>query len=195
MAVGTSSGILSTRVRNEVNTTEEEEQPTILPGAFFARAPAVEKRVRPEIEAKKVEVAAEKRKKLTKWDQYMRKFEYVKALDAVLSSRSVRDIIALIEELHARSDLPIAIKGRSDKELEPLISFVTFYISDPLYTNTLVTVATLILDLYADQVGKSSLIDSQLLKLKQCLDTEIEMQQNVFSVMGMLDSIVANSEN
>lgn len=35
--------------------------------------------------------------------------------------------------------------SRSDKELEPLISFVTFYISDPLYTNTLVTVATLIL--------------------------------------------------
>lgn len=94
---------------------------------------------------------------------------------------------------------------RSDKELEPLISFVTFYISDPLYTNTLVTVATLLLgvvvvicwcvDLYADEVGKSSLIDSQLLKLKQCLDVEIEMQQNVFSVMGMLDSIVANSEN
>ena len=35
--------------------------------------------------------------------------------------------------------------NRSDKELEPLISFVTFYISDPLCTNTLVTVATLIL--------------------------------------------------
>ena len=32
-----------------------------------------------------MEVVAEKRKKLTKWDQYMRKFEYVKALDAVLS--------------------------------------------------------------------------------------------------------------
>lgn len=97
------------------------------------------------------------------------------------------------------------VMDRSDKELEPLISFVTFYISDPLYTNTLVTVATLLLgvvvvicwcvDLYADEVGKSSLIDSQLLKLKQCLDVEIEMQQNVFSVMGMLDSIVANSEN
>ena len=97
------------------------------------------------------------------------------------------------------------VMDRSDKELEPLISFVTFYISDPLYTNTLVTVATLLLgvvvvicwcvDLYADEVGKSSLIDSQLLKLKQCLDVEIEMQQYVFSVMGMLDSIVANSEN
>lgn len=48
-------------------------------------------------------------------------------------------------------------------------------------------------DLYADQVGKSSLIDSQLIKLRQCLDKEIEMQKNVFSVLGMVDSIVSNS--
>ena len=48
-------------------------------------------------------------------------------------------------------------------------------------------------DLYADQVGKSSLIDSQLIKLRQCLDKEIEMQKNVFSVLGMIDSIVSNS--
>ena len=48
-------------------------------------------------------------------------------------------------------------------------------------------------DLYADQVGKSSVIDSQLIKLRQCLDKEIEMQKNVFSVLGMVDSIVSNS--
>ena len=34
---------------------------------------------------------------------------------------------------------------RSDKELEPLISFVTFYITDPMYTTTLLTVANIIL--------------------------------------------------
>ena len=34
---------------------------------------------------------------------------------------------------------------RSDKELEPLISFVTFYIADPLYTTTLLVVANIIL--------------------------------------------------
>ena len=75
-----------------------------------------------------------------------------------------------MEELHARSDLPIAIKGRydydydwfiilffffsrsdltmdcrSDKELEPLISFVTFYITDPNYTSILVVVASLVM--------------------------------------------------
>ena len=37
------------------------------------------------------------------------------------------------------------VRRRSDKELEPLISFVTFYIADPLYTTTLLTVANIIL--------------------------------------------------
>ena len=32
-----------------------------------------------------MEVVANQNKKQTKWDQYMRKFEYVKALDAVLA--------------------------------------------------------------------------------------------------------------
>ena len=106
--------------------------------------------------------------------------------------------------------------------MEPLISFLTFYITDPTYTSILIIVASLVLgkqndqspsllvllftifyllvvrkingvDLYADQVGKSSLIDSQLIKLRQCLDKEIEMQKNVFSVLGMIDSIVSNS--
>ena len=49
--------------------------------------------------------------------------------------------------------------------------------------------------MYAEQVGQNSLIDTQLMKLKEVLDTEIEMQREVFSVTGMLDSIVANSQN
>lgn len=190
MAVGTSTGILSTRVRSE-NAQEEEETPTLRPGALFAK-PASRKRTGT---AARSEVTPGRAEKLSKWDQHMKRFEYVKALDAVLQSRSVKDIIALVEELHARSDLPIAIRGRSDKELEPLISFVTFYITDPMYTTTLLTVANIILDVYADQVGKSSLMDSQLVKLRRCLDTEIELQKNVFKVQGMLDSVVANSPN
>lgn len=34
-----------------------------------------------------------------------------------MQSRSVKDIIALVEELHARSDLPIAIRGRWEKDM------------------------------------------------------------------------------
>ena len=66
-------------------TPEEEKQPSILPGNLFRSATPAEKRIKPEIEARKVEVVANQNKKQTKWDQYMRKFEYVKALDAVLA--------------------------------------------------------------------------------------------------------------
>ena len=57
----------------------------------------------------------------------------------------MHDIVAVLEELRARSSLNIAVKGRSDKDLEPLISFVSYYICDPLYTTLLTTVASEIL--------------------------------------------------
>lgn len=42
------------------------------------------KRLPVGLEMKKVEVAADKRARLTKWDRYMKRFNYVKALDAAL---------------------------------------------------------------------------------------------------------------
>lgn len=67
----------------------------------------------------------------------------------------MRDIVAVLEELRTRGDLKTAIRGRwkrgnvvtgrTDKELEPLISFVSYYIVDPKYTDILTTVAEEIL--------------------------------------------------
>jgi hypothetical protein len=43
------------------------------------------KRIKPENEAKKVEVVVSKRVRQEKWDRYMRRFEFGKALDVVLT--------------------------------------------------------------------------------------------------------------
>ena len=82
MAVGTSAGILSTRVREQAEKTEET--PALAPGALLARVVYRSKRVDPELEAKKVEITAGKRVRQSKWNRYLRKFEYKKALNAVL---------------------------------------------------------------------------------------------------------------
>ena len=50
---------------------EEEKQPTILPGNLFRRTESTEKRIRPEVEARKVDVVAEKRRKQNKWDMHL----------------------------------------------------------------------------------------------------------------------------
>lgn len=126
----------------------------------------------------------------------------------------MRDIVAVLEELRTRGDLKTAIRGtwkrgnvvmgRTDKELEPLISFVSYYIVDPKYTDILTTVAEEILsmrseggqscaDHHGENIGQNSLTDSQLVKLEQILDEEIQVQKDVFSVMGMLEAITTNT--
>ena len=61
-----------------------EETPALAPGALLARVVYRSKRVDPELEAKKVEITAGKRVRQSKWNRYLRKFEYKKALNAVL---------------------------------------------------------------------------------------------------------------
>lgn len=101
--------------------------------------------------------------------------------------------------------MEISLRCRSDKDLEPLISFVSYYICDPLYTTLLTAVANEILgkgivrawwvDQYGEMIGQNSLIDSQLMKLRGVLDREIQVQQEVFSIMGMVDTIMENASN
>ena len=85
---------------------EEEKQPTILPGNLFRRTESTEKRIRPEVETRKVDVVAEKRRKQNKWDQYMRKFEYVKALDAVIAVCLNVLLLLLITMMKGKIDYP-----------------------------------------------------------------------------------------
>lgn len=51
------------------------------------------------------------------------------------------------------------------------------------------------IDQYGEIIGQNSLIDSQLMKLKDILDNEISVQQEVFSIMGMVDTIMENANN
>ena len=44
-------------------------------------------------------------------------------------------------------------------------------------------------------IGQNSLIDSQLMKLRDILDREINVQQEVFAIMGMVDTIMENARN
>ena len=80
--MGTSTGILSTRMRP--HREEKETQPAMAPGALVAQVETQSKRVAPDMEAKKVEVTLDKRTHLAEWDLYLRRFEYKKALSAAL---------------------------------------------------------------------------------------------------------------
>ena len=51
------------------------------------------------------------------------------------------------------------------------------------------------IDQYGEMIGQNSLIDSQLMKLRDIIEKEINVQQDVFAIMGMVDTIMENSQN
>lgn len=51
----------------------------------------------------------------------------------------------------------------------------------------------MILDIYQSIVGQSPVVDRQLLRLQELLEREIDYQQDLLEVLGMLDTMFASS--
>ena len=64
---------------------------------------------------------------------------------------------------------------------------------DPRFAPVLVTAAEMILDIYRTVIGQSPVVDRQLLRLQELLEREIDYQQDLLEVLGMLDTMFASS--
>ena len=72
-------------------------------------------------------------------------------------------MITVLEELCRRNGLVIALSGRDEISLEPLIAFSSRYISNPKYSKLIIQVTQKILDLYASVLGHSEAIDEYVI--------------------------------
>ncbi|KAK8824541.1 hypothetical protein WA577_006938 [Blastocystis sp. JDR] len=187
IAVGTSSGVVSTRCKHKEE--EEEKEKTLLPGALLGREAEKAKGLPKELEAKKVEVRAPAKQRQTRWDRYLRKFNYMKALDAALESHKVEVVVSVLEEMRARNVLSIAVKGRSDKDLAPLLAVITTHLNNPAYAGILLTTANEVLTQYGASVGQRPGLDAQLMKLNTVLGNEIRSEKHALGVLGAAEII------
>ncbi|CAI2179637.1 19780_t:CDS:10 [Funneliformis geosporum] len=186
-AVGMTSGTLAVQfVKVEKVSKREKEQPK--PGTYqyfirgFNHSGSKDDHV---IEAKRKE-------KLAMYDQYLRNFQYSNALDAVLRPTTLPILtVSLIQELILRDALTIAIAGRDETSLTPLIKFVTKWITDPKYMNLMVDVAQVILELYSPVIGQSSTITNLIKTLHQKVKGEISIQLEMAKVIGSVEMIFA----
>lgn len=64
---------------------------------------------------------------------------------------------------------------------------------DPRFAPVLTPAAEMILDVYRQVVGQSPIVDRQLLRLQELLEREIDYQQDLMEVLGMLDTLFASS--
>lgn len=134
---------------------------------------------------------------LAKYDKQLRKFNVSKALDtaleAYLRTRKPEITVAVIKELDRRGKLKNALAGRDEQGLSRLLSFLIGHLVDTRFAPVLITAADMILDIYHSTIGQSPVIDRQLLRLQELLEREIDYQQDLLEVLGMLDTMFACS--
>ncbi|CAG8449475.1 11999_t:CDS:10 [Ambispora leptoticha] len=131
------------------------------------------------------------------YDQFLRYFQYSKALDSSLKV-GVRAIntISLLLELVRRDGLRQALAERDDASLQPIIRFLTKNINNPRYTNLLVDVGNLIIDMYSTSYGLTpSPIIEEFKKLYKKVKSELDYQIELSRVLGSLEMIFVAAEN
>jgi U3 small nucleolar RNA-associated protein 15 len=138
-------------------------------------------------------VETERAVRLRPYEVQLKKFHYQAALDAALKTRNPLIIVTVLEELSRRSGLTIALNGRDESSLEPLLSFCARYISNPRYAVLVIQVVHAILDLYANELGHSDSIDELFLKMRKQVKIETKFQREVLNVCGALDCVVNSS--
>lgn len=130
--------------------------------------------------------------------------------------------MAVIKELDRRGTLKNALAGRDEQGLSRLLNFLIGYgstihvqnmfnsklekevhkpfipflsrnLSDSRFTPVLAIAAEMIFDIYRSVIGQSSVVDSQLQRLQDLLEKEVNYQQHLVEVLGMLDALFASS--
>lgn len=103
----------------------------------------------------KIQDGKNKRKKLRAYDQFLKEFRYGAALDAALR----RDIppttsFSLVTELIHRDGLRLALSGRDDVSLEPILRFLIRNIIDTRFGRVASQVALVVIGEF-EQAGQS----------------------------------------
>ncbi|KAG8949258.1 hypothetical protein FRC04_008860 [Tulasnella sp. 424] len=205
LAAGMSDGTLSVRRRN---TSEEEAQAAatrkevsrtgdfesmlerIGEPEYLSQRPVT----KPKGDPDEVKLAKEHKKKLAEYDKLLKEFKYGEALDAVLvPGTSAVTFFSLLQELVYREGLRIALSGRDDVLLEPVLQMLSKYITDTRWGPLACEVAGVLLDVYSSVVGLSTVIDHELAQLRGRVQAELRLQKDVCQLRGALDMLLCSA--
>ncbi|KZT41148.1 WD40 repeat-like protein [Sistotremastrum suecicum HHB10207 ss-3] len=145
-------------------------------------------------DANEFKVQSQRKRKLKIYDKLLKSFNYSAALDSVLEKNVLpATSFAVISELAHLDALRIAVAGRDDVTLEPLLRLVLKHVTDPRFGQLCCAVAGVIIETYSSLLGQSPVMDSLFLRLRRKVSEELRFQRELTRVKGALDMILASS--
>ncbi|ESN98914.1 hypothetical protein HELRODRAFT_107075 [Helobdella robusta] len=154
------------------------------------------KKFQPSADGNDVTLHHRRKEMLSKYETYLKTFQYSKALDEVLET-TLRTIhpevtMTMLDELRRRQALNGALAGRTDKDLASLLTFLLKNFVPP-HISTVTEVLNTVLDVYQDQLMDFPLSLIQLSKLLQVSKDRIDFIDEGLGIVGILKSIFASS--
>ncbi|KAJ6485070.1 WD40 repeat-like protein [Mycena vitilis] len=139
-------------------------------------------------------VESRRAKRLRDYDRLLKSFKYSAALDSVLRKQvPPTTTFSLIQELIHRDGLRIALAGRDDVLLEPVLRLLVKYVTDPRFGEMVCDVAGIVIEMYTPVLGQSPLIDSLFLRLRKKVSAELRFQKELLKTKGALDMVLATA--
>ncbi|XP_040565487.1 U3 small nucleolar RNA-associated protein 15 homolog [Lepeophtheirus salmonis] len=130
-----------------------------------------------------------------KFDMYLRKFEFSKALDSVLrmyiQKKHPQYTYSVLKELKRRKMLSLAIAGRDDKSLGLLLTFATNNVNKMEYASLIHEVIEIVADLYADKFGVYPTLDKAFDLIRKKVEREAKNMQTLMELKGSLSMMLS----
>uniref|UniRef100_A0A5S6QZK8 U3 small nucleolar RNA-associated protein 15 homolog n=1 Tax=Trichuris muris TaxID=70415 RepID=A0A5S6QZK8_TRIMR len=192
LAVGMASGLLSVRQRKPAR--EDSMQPTDTGLQDDFGRTVVEK-----VEDTYV-VKSARRAFLPKHDKLLKAFKYRKLVGVVTmppAGRTHPEIaVSIFRELIRRDVLEKAVTDLEERSLVGLLTFLTKNIREPRFINTLLDVASVLIDIYCPKaLCMPKRAKEKFEKLCTVLATEVDDLTEAAGVCGFLHSVLATSDD
>ncbi|RKO99470.1 hypothetical protein CXG81DRAFT_617, partial [Caulochytrium protostelioides] len=127
-------------------------------------------------------------RRLKTYERHLKKFEYRAALDSVLGTgQRSAVVLALLEELARRGDaLQVALSGRDDVALEPIVRFIGRWLADPRFTAIATQTAQLVVSMYDSVLARSPLLRALAVKLHTRVQAELLLSSQALELAGLV---------
>lgn len=187
LVVGLNSGLLAIRTR--------KTEPKVKQGVKQQKNHAFEKMMRGadyhgEYEHRIIEDdrSTASQKKLKQFEKDINSFRWADALDnALISGMSKELTITALEGLKTRGKVRVALLGRDENTLEPLLTWCLRNIDDVRTINTVSDYLAVTLEMYSEIIESSSILQELIYGIKRRLDIEIKKAEEAQKITGMLE--------
>eukprot|EP01097_Dermamoeba_algensis_P009123 TRINITY_DN629_c1_g1_i1.p1 TRINITY_DN629_c1_g1~~TRINITY_DN629_c1_g1_i1.p1 ORF type:complete len:353 (-),score=87.65 TRINITY_DN629_c1_g1_i1:171-1229(-) len=182
IAVGTTTGMLSLYERQEPKT-KKPVKPTPTPQQ------KEKKQKTARADGVVVVEFSSHPPKLTKFDKLLFRFQYAEALDTAISIGEPEEVAAMVEEISNRGGIEVALRGRSDEQIVPILKFISKHFHVARTSKIFFSLYSYILDMYGPVLHRSPLTLKQIQEMKDQIEKEMEQQKVLFSLQGCLEHI------